>query len=311
MPASPAETSRGFLFMLVAFAFWGLVFPLYMKALHHVPALEILAHRIVWSVPAAVAILAWAGLLRPALANLRSPRTLALAATTAVLITVNWGTYVYAIVSDQAIDAALGYYINPLVNVLLAAVFLGERPNRLQGVAILLAAAAVVILTVEAGGLPWISIVLALTFGSYGLLRKMLPIGPAEGFFLEVLILALPALGAILWALPPGPHHYLPRGVELALLVGAGPLTALPLILYAAGAKRLDFATVGILQYSVPTLLFLIAVFLFDEPFATPQLVSFALIWTGVAIYVWSLLDGNRTRRRQASDAAREVAEVG
>lgn len=310
MPASSAETSRGFAYAITAYTLWGVLVPLYMKLLEHVPAMEIVAHRVVWAIPVAAFVLWRMGLLRSALANLRSPRILCLAALTAMLISVNWGTYVYAIVDGRALDAALGYYINPLVNVLFAAVFLGERPSRLQFLAVGLAVAAVLILTFQAGGLPWISIVLAFSFSSYGLLRKTLPIGAAEGFFLEVLILAPPALALIAWAVPAGPQHFLPDGFEALLLVGAGPMTAAPLILFAAGAKRLDFATVGILQYIVPTMLFACAVFVFGEPFSGWQLIAFTLIWSGVAIYVWSLMRGSRVRRRQAAEVRRRTADA-
>jgi chloramphenicol-sensitive protein RarD len=305
-----SDTSQGFLYAVSAYLIWGLVLPVYMKALHQVPALEVVGHRIVWSVPVAAAILWWSGGLGAALAKLRSPRLVAFAAMSAAVITLNWGTYVYAIATERTVDAALGYYINPLVNVALGALLLGERPTRLQLAAILLAVAAVAILTVQAGGLPWISIVLALSFGTYGLLRKTLPLGPAEGFFLEVSILALPALALLALTLPDGPGHDAPNGTELGLLIGTGVITATPLILYAAGAKRLEFATLGILQYLAPTMIFLTAVFLFDEPFSRAQLFAFALIWTGVAIYVWSLLRGGRSRRREAAEAAKEVAEA-
>ncbi|WP_152045435.1 EamA family transporter RarD [Aureimonas psammosilenae] len=304
MPAETNETSQGLLYALSAYLIWGLILPLYMKALSHVPPMEIVGHRIVWSLPVAVAILWCSGALRQALAKLRSPRLVAMGATTAALITLNWSTYVYAIITDRAVDAALGYYINPLVNVLLGAVFLRERPTRLQGVAILLAFAAVLILTFQAGGLPWISIVLALSFGTYGLLRKAMPFAPAEGFFIEVLILALPAAVLIAMALPEGPRHYVPEGFDWLLLFGTGAITALPLILYAAGAKRLQYATIGILQYLAPTMIFLTAVFVFGEPFSRAQLVAFALIWAGVGIYVWSLVNSRKARRAEESAAA-------
>ncbi|GGE18666.1 permease [Aureimonas endophytica] len=301
MPIDHAETSRGLLCAVAAYLFWGLVLPLYMKALHHVPPMEIVGHRIVWSVPIAALILWWGGALGAALAKLRSPRILGLAAITAALITLNWSTYVFAIVTNHAVDAALGYYINPLVNVLMGAVFLGERPTRLQLFAILLATIAVLILTFQTGSLPWISIVLALSFGSYGLLRKLLPFGAAEGFFLEVSILALPAAILIAIAVPEGPNHFVPRGLDLALLFGTGLVTALPLILYAAGAKRLEFVTLGILQYIAPTMIFLCAVFVFGEPFSGWQLVAFVFIWAGVAIYIASMLQVNRSQRRAAT----------
>ncbi len=310
MPPASTEISRGFLYAISAYLLWGLILPVYMKALSHVPPLETVGHRIVWSVPVAAVILWWGGQLRPALAKLRSPRVVGLAAITAVLITLNWATYVYAIVTNRAVDAALGYYINPLVNVALGAVFLGERPKRLQFVAILLAVLAVAILTVQAGGLPWIAIVLALSFGGYGLLRKTLPLGPAEGFFLEVTILTLPALALVAVAAPAGSRPFVPEGADLALLLGSGVVTALPLILFAAGAKRLDLATLGILQYVAPTMIFLCAVFLFGEPFSRWQLVAFALIWTGVAVYVWSLIGNNRGRRRNGAVTEDETASV-
>lgn len=281
MPMPASDAARGFVCATAAYLIWGLVLPVYMKRLAGVPPLEIVSHRVIWAVPFALAILLAIGRLGHVRPVFRSPRTLLLMTGTATLITVNWGTYVYAIVTGQALDAALGYYINPLVNVILGAVLLGERPTRLQGAAIALAAAAVAILTVESGGLPWISLVLAGSFGTYGLLRKVLPIGPTEGFFVEVVILSIPALAFILWAAAAGTGRAFDSGAATTLLlVGAGPLTAIPLILFAAGAKRLDYSTIGILQYMTPTALFLTAVFAFGEPFSPWQAAAFALIWT-------------------------------
>ncbi|MCE7028138.1 EamA family transporter RarD [Jiella avicenniae] len=293
MQSSQGESRQGLVYALCAYGAWGFVMPVFMKMLAHVSPVEVVAHRIVWALPMAVAILLWQGTFRHALGHLREVRTLALATLTATLISVNWGTYVYAIGSGQAIDAALGYYINPLVNVALAAIFLGERPTRLQGVAIALAAIGVAILTVKAGGLPWISLVVAMSFGTYGLLRKTVPVGATEGFFLEVAILVVPSIVFVALFVPE--THFLVDGFETALLFAAGPLTAVPLILYAAGARLLHFTTIGILQYIVPTLLFFTAVFLFGEPFSGWQLFAFAFIWSALAIYTWSLL---RPRRR-------------
>ncbi|MCW4113944.1 EamA family transporter RarD [Aurantimonas sp. MSK8Z-1] len=299
--STPTEDSaEGFAFAAGSYAIWGAVFPLYMKLLDRVPAPEIVSHRILWAVPFAALILLVAGKLGDALRLFRSPRRVALAALTATLITLNWGVYVYAIVSNQGLEAALGYYINPLLNVVIAAVFLRERPSRLQWMAVGLATLAVIMLTVKAGGLPWISLVLALTFGSYGLLRKLLPVGATEGFFVEVVLLSVPAGLYVLWLGTAGNGHFLGETSRTALLVGAGPLTAVPLILFAAGARRLSFSTLGILQYLVPTLLFVMAVFVFGEPFSTWQLAAFALIWTGVGFYIWSLLALRRERRRAA-----------
>lgn len=292
MQPRPGESRQGLLYALGAYGIWGLVLPIFMKRLADVSPIEVVAHRILWALPLAVAILLWNGRLRAALGHFRNARTLALAGLTAALISLNWGTYVYAIGSGNTLDAALGYYINPLVNVALAAIFLGERPTRLQAVAILLAAIGVSVLTVEAGRLPWISLLLAMTFGTYGLLRKTVPVGASEGFFLEVVILLAPSI--LLVALFVPDMHFGADGFETGLLVAAGPLTAIPLILYAAGARLLHFTTIGILQYIVPTLLFFTAVLLFGEPFGEWQLVAFAFIWSALGLYTWSLLRGRR-----------------
>ncbi|WP_062229024.1 EamA family transporter RarD [Aureimonas frigidaquae] len=297
------DTRRGFAAAIGAYLIWGLVVPLYFKALGQFPTLEIVAHRIVWAVPFAAGLLWWRGLLRGMRAFLK-PRYLGLAALTASIITVNWGTYVYAVAHDQMVEAALGYYINPLVSILLGAIFLGERPTRVQLFAIGLASIGVGIMTVAAGGLPIISLILALTFGTYGLLRKMIPIGAAEGFLLEVMILFLPAFAIILWLTVRGEGHFLSSPSATALLIGSGPLTAIPLILYAAGARMLNLSTIGILQYMVPTLLVLTAVFLFGEPFGLGRLVAFGFIWSALVLYTWSLVADGRRQNRERREAS-------
>ena len=287
--AQPGEPLSGFAFSLGAYFLWGFM-PLYMKAVAHIPAYEVVAHRILWSVPVAGIILVALRRTADLRAALRSPRTLALAALTAGLISVNWGIYVWAISVDRTVETALGYYINPLVNILLGAVFLGERFNRLQAAAIALAVIAVGILTVKAGGLPWVSLALALSFGTYGYLRKTLPIGPTQGFMLEVMILTPLALIVIGWLEATGEGHFLSEGLSgIGLLMLAGPVAALPLILYAFGAKALRFTTLGILQYIAPTIIFLIAVFVFGEPFSHWQLIAFLFIWSALALYTLSL----------------------
>lgn len=293
-PAEPsqAEATRGFFFALSAYLLWGFL-PLYMKAVAHIPSLEVLAHRVVWSVPVAGIVLFMLGRTSDIAAALRSPRTLAMAAVTAAIISVNWGIYVWAIAVDRTVETALGYYINPLVTVLLGAVLLGERLSRWQMIAVGLAALAVIVLTVDAGGLPWVSLALAFTFAAYGYLRKTLPIGPSQGFFLEVLILSTPALGFILWREAAGSGHFL-QGANPWLLMLAGPVTAVPLILYAFGAKLLRISTIGILQYTAPTLIAAIGVFVFDEPFGPARIVAFALIWSALALYTWSMFAAKR-----------------
>jgi len=283
------EPLSGFAFAFGAFLIWGGL-PLYMKAVAHIAPWEVVAHRVVWSVPVAGVILLLLGRTADLKVALRSPRTLALAALTAGLISVNWGVYVWAVAANHTVEAALGYYINPLVNVLLGAVFLGERFNRLQATAIALAVVAVGILTVKAGGLPWVSLTLAGSFGLYGFFRKTLPIGPTQGFMLEVLLLSVPALAIIVWLAMTGASHFGPTGAgDIGLLLLAGPLTALPLILYAFGAKALRYTTMGIVQYITPTLIFLTAVFVFGEPFSHWQLVAFVFIWSALVLYSVSL----------------------
>ncbi|MEX0346441.1 MAG: EamA family transporter RarD [Rhizobiaceae bacterium] len=283
------DTRAGLVYALAAYALWGML-PLYMKALAHVPAYEVVLHRAIWSVPVAGILLLLLRRTADIRAALRSPRTLAMAAVTAGLISVNWGIYVWAISVDRATETALGYYINPLVNVLLAALFLGERLGRLQWVSVALATMAVLILTMEAGHLPWISLVLALTFGIYGFLRKTLPIGPSQGFFLEVIILAIPATAVAVWLGVAGTGHFrFSQGATLWLLVGCGPATALPLILYAYGTKALRYTTIGLLFYITPTMIFLIALLVFDEPFNVVKGLAFVLIWVALAIYTWAM----------------------
>ena len=283
------QATRGFLFALSAYLFWG-VLPFYMKAVAHIPSAEVVAHRIVWSVPIAAALLVWLGRTADIKVALRTPRTLAMAAVTAALITVNWGIYVWAIAADRALETALGYYINPLLSVFLGAVVLGEKLNRAQMIAIGLAVLAVGLLTWESGGLPWVSVALALTWGIYALFKKTLPIGPAQGFFLEVLLLSIPAIGYILWLEGAGVGHFGRTGAgDIWLLLGCGLVTAVPLILFANGAKLLRLSTIGIMQYIAPTMIFVIAVFIFREPFSSERAVAFALIWAALAIYSWSM----------------------
>ena len=295
-PAEPtdADARRGFFYALSAYVLWGFL-PFYMKAVDHIPAAEIVAHRIVWSVPIAGAVLLFLGRTADIRAAFRSPRTLLMAALTAAIITVNWGVYVWAIAANRAVETALGYYVNPLVSILLGALLLGERLSRPQTIAVGLAVLAVVVLTVEAGGLPWVSLVLAFSFAVYGFLRKTLPVGPSQGFFLEVLILSVPSLAYVIWLETTGQGHFLADGgSNIGMLLFAGPVTAVPLILYAFGAKLLRISTIGIMQYIAPTMIALIAIFAFGEPFGVGRIVAFGLIWAALALYTWSMFYGRK-----------------
>ncbi len=291
MSAKPnQDTPQGFAFALSAYLLWGFL-PLYMKALAHVPTWEVIAHRILWSVPVAGVILLVLGRTAELKAALRTPRMLGMGAVTAALITVNWGIYVWSIQSGHALDAALGYYINPLFSIFLGSVLLKEKLSPAQWAAIGLAALAVVVLTVEAGQVPFAALGLTLTWGAYAYFKKMLPIGPNQGFMLEVLILSPFALAYLVWR---GPENVLFTGDAgiVALLLSAGVVTAVPLMLYANGAKLLRLSTIGIMQYTAPTMIFLTAVFWFGEPFGMARAIAFPMIWAALAIYTVALLRG-------------------
>ncbi len=289
-PKANEDTAAGLGFALSAYLLWGFL-PLYMKLLEHVPPAEIVAHRIIWSVPIAAGVLLMLRRTDALREALTTPRYLAMASLTAALVSLNWGIYVWAINTGQALDAALGYYINPLLSVFLASVLLRERLSVAQWVAIGLAAAAVLVLTLDAGRVPWVALGLTLTWGFYALAKKSLPIGPNQGFLLEVLILLGPALAYAGWLSSQGQAHFsavLTR--DTWLLLGCGVVTAVPLMLYANGAKGLRLSTIGILQYIAPTMIFLIAVFVFDEPFGRARAIAFPMIWAALVIYSVSML---------------------
>ncbi|WGV17163.1 EamA family transporter RarD [Fuscovulum ytuae] len=291
VPAPPKneDSPKGLALAIAAYLMWGFL-PLYMKALSAVPVLEVLAHRVVWSVPVAGAILIWLGRTADLRAALRSARMIGMAALTAGLISVNWAIYVWSIQSGQALEAALGYYINPLFSIFLGAVLLGERMNRAQVAAIALAAAAVAVLTWEAGRVPLVALGLTVSWGFYAYLKKRLPLGPNQGFMLEVLILTPLALGFLIWT---GAQGALVFGADTGLtglLLLAGVVTAVPLMVYANGAKLLRLSTIGILQYIAPTMIFLTAVFVFGEEFGSARAVAFPMIWAALVIYTGSML---------------------
>lgn len=290
------DSLAGFGYALTAYLLWGAL-PIFMKAVAHISPAEVIAHRVIWSVPIAGAILLWTGRLGDVWTALRTPRFLAMGAATAALISINWGIYVWSIGSGHALDAALGYYINPLFSVFLGAVLLKERLSLAQKAAIALAALAVAVLTVEAGRLPWAALGLTVTWGFYAYLKKSLPIGPNQGFLLEVLILLIPALGYVAWLGATGTGHFM-MGVtrDTTLLASCGIVTAVPLMVYANGAKLLRLSTIGIMQYISPTMIFLVAVFLFGEPFGTARMIAFPIIWAALAIYTFALFRQSKAK---------------
>jgi chloramphenicol-sensitive protein RarD len=290
------DTPQGLLYAFGAYFIWGFL-PIYMKAVDHIPAIEVVAHRVIWAVPVAAALLFYRRRTADLITALRTPRMLAMACVTAILISTNWGIYIWAISADRALDAALGYYINPLFSVAIGAVLLGETLNRAQWIAILLAAAAVGVLWYDAGTLPWPAVGLTVSWGFYAFFKKSLPIGPNQGFLLEVLILLPFGLGFLGYLTATGQGHLGESLSRTGLLLGLGIITAVPLLLYANGAKLLKLSTIGILQYVAPTMIFLVAVFLFDEPFDRARMIAFPLIWAALVVYTVPMVRSLRKSR--------------
>jgi len=294
-PQPHPGAGAGVVYATLAFAWWGL-FPLYFRIVGTVPVVQILAHRIVWSLVLLLGLLAarrqWSWLRQV----LQEPRVLAAFTASALLLSVNWLTNLWAVGNGHVIDASLGYFINPLVSVLLGYTVLHERPRRAQWIALSLAGLGVVWLTIAAGRPPWIALVLALSFGAYGLMRKVAVLGPLEGLALETILLA-PLAGMALgyWAWQGSGSFPAPDLTTNLWLIGFGPITAVPLLLFAAGARRLPLATLGLLQYIGPTLQFLIGVWVFHEPFTVVRLVGFGCIWLALLLYS---VDGWRASRR-------------
>jgi chloramphenicol-sensitive protein RarD len=283
---------------LAAYGMWGLV-PLYFKAVAAVPAMEILAHRVVWSVLVLGIILVARQGFGQVVEAFRDRRTLGVLMITTCLIATNWYLFIFAVATERVLEASLGYFINPLVNVLLGVVVLRERLSRIATVSVALAAAAVLWLTVRTGTPPWIALCLAFSFGFYGLLRKTARVGAVAGLWIETALLVPVALAFLGWWWRADVLWFGARGPTMdALLVASGMVTAIPLVCFAVGARRLPLSTMGFLQYLAPTGHFAIAVFLFGEPLDVGRLTAFAVIWTALALYTTDLVVTARARRR-------------
>ncbi|MEP1767011.1 MAG: EamA family transporter RarD [Sulfitobacter sp.] len=296
-PATDQDSPQGVLFAGGAFVMWGFL-PLYMKLLAHVPTAEVIAHRVIWSVPVASIVLIWLGRTASMREAFRNPRMLAMGCVTASLISLNWGIYVYAVAEGHALDAAIGYYINPLFSVFLASVLLGERLQLAQWIAVAIAGVAVIILILDVDQTPWLAFGMMLSFGFYALAKKSLPIGPNQGFLLEVLVMLPVALAYVIYQAVNGGAHFMAGDAsDTWLLLGCGLVTAVPLLLYANGAKLLRLSTTGIMQYIAPTLILLNAVFIFGEPFGRARAIALPLIWLGLVIYTVSMVRQMRAKR--------------
>lgn len=302
-PAAPAEPrQRGLPFALAAYGIWGFV-PLFFKLLDDVPPVEVLAQRIVWSLPLCFVIMAFRRQIGEYLAALKDWRVLRLLLASSVLIALNWLVYIYAVFTDHVLAASLGYYLNPLVNVLLGMMFLGERLSRLQAVAVAIAAVGVAILLAGALDTLWISLTLALSFGTYGLIRKIVPVGSLPGLAIETTLLlpmSLAAAGYYIWI---GDGRGFGSGAEVSwLLAGSGVVTAIPLLLFATAARRMSYAALGFVQYLAPSIAFLLGLFVFHEPLKPAQLFCFLLIWISIAVFSFDMW------RKMRADRMVEIA---
>jgi chloramphenicol-sensitive protein RarD len=283
----------GFWSGVAAYTIWGLV-PIYWKLLKHVPASQVLGHRIVWSLAVLLVLLAVLRRGRLPFANV-SRRVVGLYAIAAALIAVNWFTYIFAVNAGFIVETSLGYYITPLVNVLFGVVFFHERMRPAQWIAIALATIGVIELTYAYGTLPWIAFALAASFGSYGLAKKKAPLDPLEGLTLETAILAPLAIVYLALLHQTGEGAFLRTGATSdALMIGGGLVTTVPLLLFAAAVRSVPLSVIGILQYIGPTLQFLLGVFVYDEPFSQMQLAGFSIVWVALAVYAGDSLRARR-----------------
>lgn len=282
------EEKRGFWFGVGAYGLWG-VLPIYFKAIDQVGSIDIVAHRVLWSVPFLFLLLFTLGGARELRRVVREPRTIGFLAVTAALIATNWLLYVYAVVSGHILAGSLGYYLNPLVNVLMGRLILKEKLSWLQWAAVAIAAVGVSGLAFQAAGQLWISLILAVTFAIYGLMRKIAPVEATAGLTVETTLILPLALAWLGWGLAQGLPVFGTTDIETTLLLLAGVATTVPLILFTAAARRLRYSTLGMLQFIAPTLQFLIAVVIYGEAFTSWHAVAFGSIWLALALYVIAL----------------------
>ena len=286
--ASEAPPS-GLAAAISAYLIWGLL-PLYLLLVRSVPAVEFVGWRIIWTLPLCLTIVAARRQLGELAAALRNRRVMVLLATSALLVGGNWLVYVWAIQTDNIYAASLGYYINPLVNVLLGTLILGEKLSRRQWVAVAIAAAGIALLLGGALTTLWISLTLALSFGTYGLIRKQIAVGSLPGLTIESAILLLPSVGVAWWYAQGPTGSAFARDLDLSLLIMlGGVLTAIPLWLFAVAARRMDYSTLGFIQFLAPTMAFILGLTVFEAELQPVQLACFALIWTAIAVFVWDL----------------------
>lgn len=295
---------RGILSAVGAYLIWGLM-PIWLKQIAHVPPMQILGHRIVWSLLLLLIVVILRKDWHEFVHSARSKRTLLIYTLAAVLLSANWLTYIWAVTTGHIVESSLGYFINPLVNVILGVLLFRERLRKWQWVSILLAALGVIYLTFDLGRLPWIALTLAFTFAFYAVVKKVAPLGSLRGLSLETMILFLPAAVYLVWMEALGKGYFSHHGpLQDGLLAFAGVITAVPLLLFGSAARSIPLSMVGILQYIAPTCQFLIGVLIYREPFTLARLVGFAMIWAAL-LFLWieGYLQNKRSLARQVSKA--------
>jgi len=293
------DTTKGVVYGLGAYTLWG-SFPLYFALFKGIPSWEVLIHRVIWSCLFLAVVISILKRWPPVVAALRQPRRLGYVLGCAVFIALNWGIYIYAVETRHVLQASLGYFLTPLVNVAMGLLILGERISRLQAAAVGLAAVAILYQLLLLGELPWITLVLAFSFGTYGLMRKKVELDGLSGLFVETLLLLPLGLLTLAWLSSQGLSHFSDSTYSALLLASSGAVTAIPLLAVAGAARRLKLSTVGFLMYINPTIQFLIALYIFHEPLSTAKLVSFVMIWVALSIYSWSAWVGRSNREASA-----------
>lgn len=288
------ESREGLAHAILAHMIWG-VLPIYFKAVSSVAPLEVLANRIFWTLALMLGILAWRGALGSFVAALRAPRTLAALTVSGIAIAINWLTYIWAVTNDHVLAASLGYFLTPFISVLLGVALLRERVSRPQWVAVGLAAAGVVILATKAPSTLNISLAVAFAFAIYGLVRKLTPVSPMTGLGVETLVLVLPAIGMLFWVEHQSGLSFGSNSELTLLLIASGAITSAPLLLFASGARRLTMVTTGLLQFVSPMIQFLLGVLAFGEHLTPERWAAFALIWAGLAVFVWPIVTQRRS----------------
>jgi chloramphenicol-sensitive protein RarD len=295
--AVASEAGKGVMLAIAAYGLWAF-YGLFFKQFSAIDPLEVVAQRGFWSVPVAGVILFAMGRTGDIVRAFTTPRLMAMLFLSSLMVAISWGFFVWAIGVGRTLETSLGYFINPLLSVLIGAVLLGERLTLVQTCAVGLAAVAVVIQTLVVGVFPWLALTLAGSFAAYGYLRKTIDVGPVQGFFVEAVLLSVVGAGIMVWVSAQDRASFGGSGRDTFLLIACGPMTAAPLMLFAAAARRVRLATIGMLQYIAPTGLFLTAVFVFGEPLDAARLSSFALIWTALALYSFEAWRLDRQTRR-------------